>query len=470
VSALGSLERLARELPQILRPIAGSLDDAEFGTLLTELGLRVPEGLLDGAAIGPALAAARTALTELASAAEELEDAIIAEDRARIATAATAVAAKAKAFVAAARGVADALKTDAAALASLAQAHRAELDALVRSLPSRLLGRLVVEYLDERASRAVSGLLALGVIDIVEEAGGPDGSLVSQHTRMAFSVERLVRLVTDPGGVLREVYGWGTAGFDGAALFRNVNTLLVRIADMQALPLNNPPGVDALGFRLAVDPAQSPPALDVSLRFPIDFDIDETIGSGQWEGTFKLKASFVTDLDATIRPLFDVELATPGHPGLFSVSVDVHRAAGAEPLLIGAVDGPRLELENVKLTVGLEARWDTGTGRVVLDPKVRAEITGAKLVLPELHIDRAFDFAINFSPSGGGTEQMLSRSGKRRLIAHTSQLAGACRHHQPKRRLLFRRHAISCWGWSIEGRTKLRNRSKRSARRASAPP
>ena len=81
--------------------------------------------------------------------------------------------------------------------------------------------------------------------------------------------ERMMKLLSDPTGLLRDVYQWGNSGFDGLALFTTLQTLLRGKFGIPAgilRPSGAPAMLEAFGFNAEVNPAVSPPGLDVGLR------------------------------------------------------------------------------------------------------------------------------------------------------------------------------------------------------------
>ena len=63
-------------------------------------------------------------------------------------------------------------------------------------------------------------IACFGAIEIVDVPSGPAGSLAAPHQRKRFHVDRVLKLFHDPVGLLRDVYQWGAASFDGVALFQ----------------------------------------------------------------------------------------------------------------------------------------------------------------------------------------------------------------------------------------------------------
>ena len=82
------------------------------------------------------------------------------------------------------------------------------------------------------------------------------------HLRHIVHWDRVPTLFTDPSGLLRETYGWGTGAFDSAALVTNLGAVLQHVAsdvrhrDLPAIPLSRIHGGDPRR-RTAADPASS---------------------------------------------------------------------------------------------------------------------------------------------------------------------------------------------------------------------
>ena len=342
-----TIEQLAGELAQLFDPLARRLENDTVDSLLPWLGLRVPDTAANATDLANALDTCATAAASLAPLIEDLAAAVRDEDDAALISAGTALLQHLATLIQAARDVAAGLE---ALSAGLTPAQQAELSAFAGVFMERLLNRLVVEFLETAYPQFTLALLLTGAVEIEEVEGGPADSLNGAYTRKTLHVDRAAKIFTDPKGLLREVYGWGEPGFDGLALFKQLQMVLDRKFEIPA-ELLQPPGepalLEAFGFNLEVNDTVSPPGLDVSLRAPSELDDSDTIDAGDWKATFDGHTSYSADLTATVRPFFDVEL----HMGAGTVDARLgatfERSRTADPFLIlGEAGKSRLEIRS----------------------------------------------------------------------------------------------------------------------------
>src|SRR4029077_617762 len=97
-------------------------------------------------------------------------------------------------------------------------------------------------------------------------ASNPDGDahIARAGARPWVSVDRIGRLLQKPDRYLQDVFGWGTPGFDGVLLFKNLKFFLEHEvqAPVQTFFVPGQPAVlEAFLFNLSVDPDVLPPAV-----------------------------------------------------------------------------------------------------------------------------------------------------------------------------------------------------------------
>ena len=223
-TTVGSLEQFAGELARVFEPLVRRAEIGSLDELLPWLGLRVYEIEPDTTALHDALAATAAAAVALDSLLYDVAQAVAQDDRAAIATTVAALLQQLRATLQGIEGTGHALQT-LASDATLSPQHKTELAAFARALPERLLHRLIADYFEVRFPQVALLLLTTGAIEVVDEPGLPVGSLHGPYVRKSLRLDRLLKLFTDPTGLLREVYGWGAPSFDGLALF----TMLQRV-------------------------------------------------------------------------------------------------------------------------------------------------------------------------------------------------------------------------------------------------
>lgn len=415
--AAGTLELLAAELARIFRPLARRAEAGTADSLLEWLGLRRPLGLSQTDALSAALRSLMSAATELPALVEQLVGAIEAEDPSAVAHTGRALVERIGLLVQASRTTASALGSLSASASTLTPAQRAELSAFATAFSSRLLQRLLVEFMEDRFPQLTIPLLATGAMEIEQVAAGPLDTLQGAHTRKALRFDRMARLFTDPVGLLRDVHAWGAPDFDGLALFGALQALLETQFGIPA-QLLQPPGqpalLEAFAFSAEVNPTLSPPGLDVSVRVPGAVSRSESTTAGDWQLSLDAQVQAPQDFTFTLRPLFNLSVDSPA-------TLDVHaalsfaRAPGAAPfLLLGEAGGSRLEVQGPRATVSADVHVDAASGPVSVEPGIAVTLRAGRLVisgeggdgflstlLSGRTLEANFDVGMTWSPSKG---------------------------------------------------------------------
>ncbi len=413
----GTLEKLASEFARVFEPLEEQLKDGDPETLLASVGLRAPANFSAAGELASHVATLASASADLVGLVADLTSAIEDEDAGAATAAGISLIECIVELVKAIEGAASAVEALGATTAGLTPAQRAELEAFGKAFAERLLGRLLVEYLDDRFPLISLVLIATGGIEIREMPAGAAGTLSAPYTKKLLHFERVGRLFSDPEGLFRDIYGWGTPGFDGLELFHTLATVAKKFELPTELlaPPGGPTVLEAFGFSAEVNTALSPPGLDLDLRFPGEIELSQTAVAGDWEVEFSQLLKFATDLSLTLRPFFDLEFHVPTGSADVGVGADFRRSMEADPLvLFGKAGGSRLEVQSIGGGVSLAGHWTSGTGSVSLEPELRAHIRQGKFVisgdggdsfidqvLSGVTLESNFDLELTWTPSGG---------------------------------------------------------------------
>ena len=419
-ATVGTLEQLAGELARVFEPLGRRIEEESVDELLPWLGLRMAEIDVGSTDLNEALTTSATVAATLEPVITQLAQAVDQDDRVTIATSTAALLQHFRALLQAVEQIMRALQS-LGTNPSLTSQQQAELTTFATVFSERLLHRLFVDYLEARFPQIALLLIAMGAIEIVREPGLPGGSLHGPYTRKTFHLGRIAKLLTDPTGLLREVYRWGDPAFDGQALFTMFQTLLREKFGIPAeilRPQGEPALLEAFGFNAEVNPGLSLPGLDVTLRMPTSIDRTETAEEGDWLATFDMRLHASGDLAATIRPLFDLELHLPRE-----TTADLRLGAAfsrtnsaASFVMLGAAGGSRLEMQGLSASVRIDMQFSSsGQTRIAVDPAVEFAVTGGKAVLDFSQADgflaRIFQdkgFTVSFDLTGGWS---MSRGG-----------------------------------------------------------
>jgi hypothetical protein len=217
----GATEQLARAIALLERFVADLRGPAQ---LLRLLGWDLPPGVRD-------IGLARLDLSTLADRLEQLDHTLASGTADDLEIAA--------AYVELAVAVAQALDR----LRAVAAGFTATPEYLARTrikdeFLRRLLDLLVVHWTATRSPPALAFGQLLGILLLEPHAADPERFQV-EHVRCVVRWDRLPLALTDPGGLFRDVYGWGTTDFDADALIGNLaGVLLYAGVDGRTRPLH----------------------------------------------------------------------------------------------------------------------------------------------------------------------------------------------------------------------------------------
>jgi hypothetical protein len=236
-------------------------------------------------------------------------------------------------------------------------------------LPQRLIDLSIVRHLRRRYPRAAATLDLLGLVSETFVAAGefnPDFTLVEVHW------SRFPKVVTDPGGLVTDAYGWGSAAFQDALLRDRLSALLwvygiaaEIVVVPEADPGSGPPGSTELAVPLytgAVETADAGAGVVISLRVRRSGDADDVglavapRAEGAAELSLPLTEGWAIRFGAAlaaeafalvVRPSGVGVEAAAGLTGRASVALARDAAALGPLVLLGSAGATRLEIGDV---------------------------------------------------------------------------------------------------------------------------
>ena len=392
-----TVEGLALEVGKALEPLRARLAAGEVETLFSELGLPAPDVVLAAGDVTQAIGDVADELDDLPAAITALADAVEDEDVTAIIGALGDLTPLLSSVVEAIGAIGDAV--DAAGAA--AGADRAEVEAFAAELAERLLGYTISTYLirERPVVAGVAGLL--GVIESMEQ---PATAAAPAHVRRVLRFDRFGPLFDDPVGVVEEVYGWGTPGFDWELLLRRLAAFASRIspfAFVQPDPLGGPP-VLRIGLVDIGATEDALPGLRAAARAEIAERADAEIPVSPGVA---IEVGLASELEAGAA----IELLPPGElnvvpptlevSGQARIGVAVTDAGGGEKLkLLGIVGGTRLEAGKLRASVGADLDWNASGGIAEGSFVAEGAIEDGRLVLSLAEAD---GFLSAILPEGG---------------------------------------------------------------------
>ncbi|GAA0554316.1 DUF6603 domain-containing protein [Actinomadura livida] len=297
------------------------------------------------------------------------------------------------------------------------------------------------------AAPMVAAIAQLCGVFVTEHRAADPAVFQVEHLRHIVRWDRLGALFTDPGGVFREVYGWGTADFHGQELLHNLGNVLHFVSDdITSQPL--PRRVEA---QLAGVSAQEGQAMQLLLSLLRDQVTARDIGFTLFEvrrtapaasdgglglapyvlGTDQVDIPIAAGVALRLQTSVNVQdgvalVVRPGRPPAFRVNImqaagDVAGDGDALVATLRFARGPDRPIRLLAMPGGavLEASAFVvggGVGAGGADGSLLATTTGARLVVPAglgdaflarllggRDIDIAFDLGVEWSPHRGLT-------------------------------------------------------------------
>lgn len=403
----GTLETIARAIANALEPLANLLSPDTVTTLFAELGLQFPANLLQPAfqtAIGNSAAAAG-ALSPLIT---DLATAIDAGDDASIVKAGAKLVEQIGKTIDSFTQVATELNNLAGAFPGISSA---EVSAFATSLPTKLLGYLLISYLEEQQPPIVGAGNLLGFMDYIPNPGIPGDAAHPPYVLRQLQLSKLTSVLSNPSDALKTLYGWGAPTFDGKQLVERVNSSL----DLFGIPsqMDTPTSLKTGLFTLQA----TPPGLTAALTDDVTSNFDLTLPlTGAWSLVIHMQGDFKAGITAAITPPANVALhSTAVLNGQLQTSVTAKGPDAAHPFIVfGQSGGSRIQADSISFGVGVNVTADAVAGSADAEPQITAQITGGKVIidttnadgflktiLGSVHVEADFDLKVTWAPDTG---------------------------------------------------------------------
>ena len=404
-SQAGTLETVAAQLGQALQPLEVELKQANVLTFFAQLGLQFPPALLQ-----PALQAALTnsanaaaALTTLLS---QLATAIQNENITGIIQAGANLIQQVQTLVSSL----DQVGTEVQNLAGSLGMNAAEVTAFATALPGRIVGYMLISYLEQKLPAAVAFANIFGAIDYLPNPGIDGDPAHPPFILRQLQLGRLSDVLKSPLDVLKALYDWSAPGFDGTKLIPRLAPSLTLLGIPSTVRTPGPPNaLDTSFFNLVT----TPPGVTATLTEEIPTGFDFIIpASPQFSAHVQMQGTFAANLGASFAPPANVTLKPPAGQlnGLLELDLVTN---GGPVVLFGQTGGSRIQAETILIGAGVTIHFDTGTNSVA-EPHVTLQVTGGKAVidttnadgflktvLGSVHVEAGFDFKVTWAPDTG---------------------------------------------------------------------
>jgi hypothetical protein len=297
--------------------------------------------------------------------------------------------------------------------------------------PGQLVDYLVAEYLLRNHRVLGATLLAAGVI---RKTAKPAAGKRLAYTRLDIAWSDLGNVFSDPFGVFRNAYSWGSSAFDQTLFLNNMDTLgrglgqtvfsnpvsgpmkaaltqggtgLTNVQDfaLRWQLIGNMVGEADLtaGIDLYATPPTAASAPGIAL-LPYVTGSEATTISLSDRLSLIVKAAFdlAGGLIVEIRPNQPATLATgifggsPGSAAAFSITLNNQDSSGTKQVLLGSEDGSRLQYSSLGITLGYKTDSTASSfyaeaaltdGEIVISPGADADGFLAQLLPSNLTVD-----------------------------------------------------------------------------------
>lgn len=419
MSVAGSIERSVAAVGRALAPLSRRLTPDRVPDLFSELGLKFPSTLTSQAAFMSAVSGAQTSAASLLGSVQQLTADIDSGNAVAILADGAAVIAKITDLL----SKLEAVQTQLAALSgAFPGISPADITAFASNLPRKILDLMVIEYLEGTVCYVVDVAAVAGILDRHSEPGVPADPVKPPFEVRQLRLDRLSKLLQSPADHLKDVYGWGSSGFNADSLLNQ----LLELARFLGLPaLIVPPGggkpavLDMFGAAFQLDSSTSPPGLHIDLRLPIATNFTNTIALKPTNWVLKVSTSgtFNAGIAAQVTPPTRIALTPPSGTlnGSLQAQLALKAADANHPIvLLGQTGGSVLQADSIGFGVGAEVKWNSGTNKADVDPSVNFSIKGGKavidasqgdgflqIVLSGIHVEAAFDLSATWRADTG---------------------------------------------------------------------
>lgn len=409
----GTFEAIALGLARLFSPLEQDLADGRAKVLLAQLGLQLPAAADGVSGFSTAVQGMATAAGQMPGLVTQLIDAIDAEDTGQTISAGRDLSSS---IINTIKGISD-LVTAVRSMSGPTGIPQTTLDEFANNLPKRLIDYLVVRNL-EGIPVVPEVLEFVGVVGReVRNSGSTDPNL-PEYTEYSLHFDHLNDFLKSPLERFRTAYDWGNPGFDASRLLPVLQTLLSNA-----------------GFPAVLDPAVSPPVLDilfaeVSAKTDVDprgllirlieqINIEQAIPfnqGGDWQLEALASGNLSAETSLVIQPngnfIFTPPTATAD--GTLGLRFTAGKADDTPFIIFGQAGGSRLEVGKFIIETEANLNFDSATLSAQSAFRISGEIKEGKFlidvsnadgfigqVLSGVRVENNFDLGLGFSSEQG---------------------------------------------------------------------
>jgi hypothetical protein len=374
-----TLENIALALSGLLYPLRDRLESGNARLLFAELGLQFPPAFDGIVGINNALEQTVNTVGTLPRMMSDLIAAIEAENTSQILILSVQLTAKVVAIIQSIDQLATAIQNAGASTGLPA----GDVTAFANALPQRLLDYLLVRNF-ERIPGLADGLEFIGAVERTELNPGSTDPTSPPFTRYAVNIDELSNFLTSPADQLQALYGWGTNSFDGTALLQSLSKILANVGIPAIVDTSvKPPVLDAIVVEIRPRTDLSPRGLSLTLNEETEFTPSPITLDGL-AVAFTLNAALDAGLEILLQPNDLITFIPSGSAraeGDVEVEIVATNPDGGPYILLGQVDGSRLQAEQFIAKLGAGLAWNATTSQGEGEFRVSSEVKRGKIVI-----------------------------------------------------------------------------------------
>lgn len=410
----GTLELLVQALGRIFDPLRQRIEDGKLLELVAELGIEFPDSLASDQSFTNALSNLVDIAHDLPGLISSIIVAIEAENYGQVTQLSVDMINKVKEIVVDIETISNVIDAKKGAFPGLTPA---EVEAFAEALPKRLLDYLMIRQIEDAMAPAAAGLDFIGVFQRTEENVGSTNPLKPPFTKRELNLSGISDFLNNPGDVMENLYGWGSAGFNGRALLKKLEKLALELG-LPAVYTDTPtPTLDVMFLEIQPQPMTPVPGLRLRLHSTLKVGDALTIEDEQWAFDFANSVEAPVQAVLTVSPDGDFVFTPPGAEeisGQLSVTFRTKQTGTDKFVLIGEAEGSRLEFEEFRVPGIVAITWNPSDGEATADFSLGAEVKGGQLVIDlsgsdgfiseimsGVNIEAQFEFAFGYSTSQG---------------------------------------------------------------------
>jgi hypothetical protein len=290
----------------------------------------------------------------------------------------------------------------------------------VNDLAKKITDAAIISLIEQRGTSLMLIFKTIGLVDWGFTPAAPGNPISTDFVRKELHFERIKDLIKDPAKHFKNTIGWGSPTFDPIAFF---NIYAEMLPEEVAIEIGHD-GADSFiklgSFFMKKLSSLSPPGLKADFDLFIDKadDIRQSI-SDTWGLTVSPKMAVAGKVSVEIAPPLTVKLSPPAGEVSGDLRIYINRNDTAQHFNIFAGnDFLNITAKDVQMGVGIEAKWDAGSGKANVIPTFFLNLVQGNVkigspgsdsfistLLAGLNLEANFDLGLEWAMATGLTVQ-----------------------------------------------------------------